>query len=238
MSVRFFKGLLWAIILLAGLYFFTTNDFKAIPDKLATTVSQWTASVAPEMTSDSAASDSGSSSMSSASDSAASSATTEATPLEANVQGKTLASTYYYHFDDDVPTAARQVFAQAIATYNQTGIVKLVAGTGTAEQNQITFSIYHKTMTAAEQGTIELGHGGPKIIQRIGWGAYTANHATASLNATYTAAFQESVAVHELGHALGLDHSTSQDSVMYPVDQGKTALTAADIAGLNSIYNN
>lgn len=235
------KGLLWAIVwavvLLAGLYIFTTSDFKALSDKLTNEVAQWTAGVAPEATSSAASqASSANSTSSSVATSSSSAATTTATPIEPNVQGKTLANTYYYQFDDDVPAAARQAFTQAIAVYNQTGIVKLVAGTGDSEENKITFSIYHKTMTAAERGTIELGHGGPNIIQHIGWGAYTANHASASLNATYTASFRKSVAVHELGHALGLDHSDSQDSVMYPVDQGKTSLTAADIAGLKSIY--
>jgi predicted Zn-dependent protease len=42
--------------------------------------------------------------------------------------------------------------------------------------------------------------------------------------------------MHELGHALGLDHSTSKTSVMYPVDQGVSQLSAEDLAGLKKIY--
>ncbi|EKQ10421.1 putative Zn-dependent protease [Lacticaseibacillus casei A2-362] len=42
--------------------------------------------------------------------------------------------------------------------------------------------------------------------------------------------------MHELGHALGLDHSQSKASVMYPITQGVSQLSAGDIAGLKAIY--
>nr|WP_263849375.1 M10 family metallopeptidase domain-containing protein [Secundilactobacillus similis] len=45
------------------------------------------------------------------------------------------------------------------------------------------------------------------------------------------------MATHELGHALGLDHSTSKLSVMYPVDQSRTTLSTADLNALKAIYN-
>ncbi|WP_225352031.1 matrixin family metalloprotease [Secundilactobacillus similis] len=50
-------------------------------------------------------------------------------------------------------------------------------------------------------------------------------------------AIKQSVATHELGHALGLDHSTSKLSVMYPVDQSRTTLSTADLNALKAIYN-
>ena len=84
---------------------------------------------------------------------------------------------------------------------------------------------------------IESGHGGPQIIQQTGWNAYTANHARAGLNVYYpSAAIRKSVAIHELGHALGLDHSHYRNSVMYPVDQGNTQLSSGDIGTLKTIY--
>lgn len=162
---------------------------------------------------------------------------TDKTPMESNVQGVTLSRTYYYHFASGTPQAVKTVFEEAIKTYNQTGVVKLVRGTGTAKQNQIKFSFYRKVMAAPQQGTIELGRGGPDIIIQTGLDHYVANHALASMNITYPGLIKRSVAIHELGHALGLAHSTSQRSVMYPVDRGRTQLTNEDINGLKAVYN-
>lgn len=164
------------------------------------------------------------------------------TPIESIVQGRKLARTYYYHFDANVSASAKAVFENAVNVYNQTGIVKLVPGTATARQNEITFFVYSKQMSSENgNGTttmIESGHGGPQITQQTGWNAYTANHAQAGLNVYYpSAAIRKSVAIHELGHALGLDHSRDRDSVMYPVDQGNTSLSSGDISSLKTIYD-
>ena len=160
----------------------------------------------------------------------------EATPIESIVQAATLKKTYYYTFASNLPKAGRQVFQAAIATYNQTGLVHLVAGQASGSQNSVTFSLYHKKM-AAGTTSVELGHGGPDITKQISWrGTQYWNNATASLNGSYASAFSKSVAVHELGHALGLDHSSSTESVMYPVSQGKSTLSSADIAALQTIY--
>ncbi|MHC3385946.1 matrixin family metalloprotease [Lacticaseibacillus paracasei] len=162
----------------------------------------------------------------------------DATPALSIVQGHQLRSVYYYHFDDDLPQSEHDVFLKAVKAYNATGIVKLVAGQGKKSDNQITFSSYKKEMSAKSFGSTELGAGGPTIIvETYGSQVTVINHARASLNLSYPLqSVNDAVAMHELGHALGLDHSQSKASVMYPITQGVSQLSAGDIAGLKAIY--
>jgi predicted Zn-dependent protease len=51
----------------------------------------------------------------------------------------------------------------------------------------------------------------------------------------------ESVAVHEIGHLLGLDHSMDQNSIMFaeiPPGTIKRELGQDDIAGIRALYSN
>ncbi|WP_261807449.1 matrixin family metalloprotease [Lapidilactobacillus luobeiensis] len=159
------------------------------------------------------------------------------TPIETIVEPGSLKPTYYYHFQAGTSDAVQQVFQTAIATYNETGLVKLVAGAGSKQNNRLTLGTYQKDQGAAAQETVELGQGGPEITTyHLGSYQLAYNQGQAQLNLAYRQSIAVSVALHELGHALGLAHSTDPASVMYPLDQGMTSLAAADLAALKQIY--
>ncbi|KAF7594725.1 hypothetical protein BBP40_008432 [Aspergillus hancockii] len=52
----------------------------------------------------------------------------------------------------------------------------------------------------------------------------------------WTEEFVQQVALHELGHSLGLDHSNDPNSVMYPFFNGKSRLELDDIARIRALY--
>ncbi|CAJ1180521.1 hypothetical protein LCR01_12340 [Companilactobacillus crustorum] len=158
-----------------------------------------------------------------------------ATPIESPLKNMHTSSTYYYHFKQNVPQNVRQIFENAITEYNNTGIVKIIPGTAQPNQNNLTFFIYHKKIENIVSSTVELGNGGPSALQLNN---YAINSGRAGLNMTYpNMSVKNSVAMHELGHALGLGHSSYTNSVMYPVDQGVSKLSEADLNGLKNIYN-
>lgn len=159
------------------------------------------------------------------------------TPVEKIAAEHPLRATYYYHFAASVPANVRPVFEEAVSIYNRTGVVKLMAGRPQQKQNGITFFTYNKDTTASQPDFLELGEGGPEILRYVGLGTYTINRARAGLNLAHPqAGIRTSVALHELGHAVGLDHSKSRQSSMYPLDQGHLHLSAADLKTLKGLY--
>lgn len=159
-----------------------------------------------------------------------------ATPAEAIVQPRALHRKYYYHYDDNVSPKVQAIFDQAVAVYNETGIVDLVEGTPAIRDNGIKIFTYAKRMPANQTDYLELGKGGPTIQKLTGLNGYTINRAQAGFNLKYPQSIKLSVAIHELGHALGLDHSESSRSVMYPIDQGHTRLATGDLKTLRYLY--
>ncbi|KRN01012.1 Zn-dependent protease [Levilactobacillus senmaizukei DSM 21775 = NBRC 103853] len=159
-----------------------------------------------------------------------------ATPIESIVTPNTLRSTYHYHFAKGVPGHVQALFMRAIAEYNETGVVNLVAGQPLWGQNGITLFAYHKATSDAGSQYLELGKGGPEIHEVSGLDVFTVNRARSGLNVDHPTRLRASIAVHEVGHALGLDHSEQRSSVMFPVDQGTVTLSTADLQALRHIY--
>jgi hypothetical protein len=53
---------------------------------------------------------------------------------------------------------------------------------------------------------------------------------------SWSAPLLQRVATHEIGHALGLLHATTSNSIMYPIDQGVIALGPDDKAAIRALY--
>ncbi|GBG93616.1 Zn-dependent protease [Ligilactobacillus salitolerans] len=159
---------------------------------------------------------------------------TKTSGIESIMDQRNLANVYYYHFASGVSQNYQAAFKQAIAIYNKTGIVKILPGQSNGKGNEMVLGTYQKKSTRGNM-LEELGVGGPRIYPQLGINGKDFNSGRAKLNSQYPPRL--SVAIHEIGHALGLDHSQDKNSVMYPIDQGKTALSSQDLANLRKIYS-
>jgi hypothetical protein len=71
-------------------------------------------------------------------------------------------------------------------------------------------------------------------------GGFTFYTGSSGCGAVPHSAYLEDIATHELGHALGLNHSSASDATMYPsygyCSQAMRTLASDDIAGIKALY--
>ena len=132
--------------------------------------------------------------------------------------------------------AFRAAVLRAIAAWNETGVVHLAAAVADdAEPPSVTFGFRRGHHGACEPfgATAALAHSGPT-------GTPTFVHFDAarswSEDGSAGSASVFAVALHELGHVLGLGHSAAPSAVMNSAPERNTRLGQPDLDGLHSLY--
>lgn len=148
-----------------------------------------------------------------------------------------------YAFYPAMSLAERALWTTAIQEWNSVDVVNL---TETSNYNKANIKI---TNVAADSSGADDETLGISYIQRDTKrnpaGFYAMKSATIGIlpeqvlrfNLDY--AYTQFIAVHELGHALGLAHSTDENDVMYPYEKNPYTqhITEADVNTLKYLYN-
>ena len=143
-------------------------------------------------------------------------------------------------------TAAwQQQFAQAAAVWQKVANVNLVLvpdngapiGVSGNQQSDSRFGDIRIGGYAQSSGQLAFAYMPPPVNGGTNAGDMFFN-TTQSWQINGTTYDLMSVAVHEFGHSLGMDHSAVASAVMYPTYNGtKEAVTSDDVNGVRTIYN-
>jgi len=153
-------------------------------------------------------------------------------------------STLFQSLNTLFPTSTwQQQFQKAAAVWQQIANVNLVwvtdqggaLGMSGAQQGDSRFGDIRISAIPLEGGTLGAAFSPPPINGGTAAGDIVLNSTTVwRINSNFDL---ETVAIHEFGHALGMNHSQIASAVMYAYYNGiKQNLTSDDVAGIQSVY--
>lgn len=136
----------------------------------------------------------------------------------------------------------QQIWNSAVKHWNDANVVTLVAAKPGDKPDMTLATATTKKTTSATGDAVGLTYSSyhsSKKIDNLNILVSTTSYiyTNVATQMRYSQLQREHVAEHELGHALGLEHATSKDSVMYYANKNKS-ITTSDIRGLATMYDN
>jgi len=169
------------------------------------------------------------------------------TPAQSRLANHDYSRKYFYYFQKSTPKSARSSFNYAIKQYNKTGVVHLTHTSSPSSLRKslsrnvqlLELGMYYKK--GLESGVHAAGHGGQSIksgghIDYKGALYFREVDAFALYNTYFTRPYTKDVAMHEIGHALGLDHNFLDPHSIMNSNTSSIKLSTTDKLGLKLFY--